>query len=96
MPSVHTLPDSSASPQVFAPWWRARPSGQAQPWRSAASMGLDPEPGTESLPGTERVGCARCVSGAGGVASPGTPDVVESAPVPRCSVRDHHPIPQEA
>jgi hypothetical protein len=47
------------------------------------SLGLDPDPAPdpESVPGAQ---------------APGTPTVVESAPVPRRPVRDRHPIPQEA
>lgn len=77
MSSVHTLPAPSSPAQVFAPW-RTRTPGQALPWRSLASLGLDPDPG------------------AGGGDAAGSPDVVESEPVPRHPVRDHHPMPQEA
>ncbi|MGW1675739.1 hypothetical protein [Streptomyces sp. NPDC002324] len=84
MSSVHTLRAPSSQAQVFAPW-RTRTPGQAQPWRSLMSLGLDPEPDPqpdpESVPGAQL---------------PGAPGVVESAPVPRRAVRDRHPIPQEA
>ncbi|MFF5359697.1 hypothetical protein ACFY4I_09870 [Streptomyces scabiei] len=82
MSSVHTLRAPSPQAQVFAPW-RTRTPGQAQPWRSLMSLGLDPDPDPdpESVPGAQ---------------APGAPDVVESAPVPRRPVRDRHPIPQEA
>lgn len=83
MSSVHTLPAPSPQAQVFAPW-RTRTPGQAQPWRSLMSLGLDPDPETESVPGARVPGV------------PDVPDVVESAPVPRRPVRDRHPIPQEA
>ncbi|WP_055529143.1 hypothetical protein [Streptomyces graminilatus] len=93
MSSAHTLTaPSSSSAQVFAPWRTRRP-GQALPWRSLASLGLDPEPGAETAPHAPG-GCR-----AGGAESPGSPNAVESAPAPRHpvrDVRDHHPIPQEA
>ncbi|MGW0828584.1 hypothetical protein [Streptomyces sp. NPDC002845] len=95
MPSVHTLPPPSSPAQVFVPWRTVTP-GQALPWRSLASLGLDPDPGAESVPGGQPVCRAQRVPGAADGESPGTPDVVESAPVPRRPVRDHHPIPQES
>ena len=54
MSSVSTLPSPSSPAQAFAPW-RARTPGRAQPWRSLASLGLDPDPepdpGAEGAPG---------------------------------------------
>ncbi|GAA3910409.1 hypothetical protein GCM10023084_73130 [Streptomyces lacrimifluminis] len=96
MSSAHTLTAPSPSAQVFAPW-RNRTPGQALPWRSLASLGLDPEPGAENTPGAQNV-VSHAPSGcrAGGGESPGSPNVVESAPVPRHPVRDHRPMPQEA
>jgi hypothetical protein len=90
MSSVHTLRAPSPQAPVFAPW-RTRTPGQAQPWRSLMSLGLDPDPAPDSDP--ESVPGAR---GLVSVQAPGAPDVVESAPVPRRPVRDRHPTPQEA
>ncbi|WP_282702183.1 hypothetical protein [Streptomyces sp. CC219B] len=90
MSSVHTLRAPSSPAQAHTPW-RTRTPGRAQPWRSLTSLGLDPEPeGAAGAPSLSRAPLA-----AGGEA-PHPPAVVESAPVPRRPVREHHPIPQEA
>ncbi|MGJ5828263.1 hypothetical protein [Streptomyces ossamyceticus] len=95
MSSVHTLRAPSSPAQAHTPW-RTRKPGQAQPWRSLTSLGLDPDP--EGVPGDPVLFRAPRVPlpGPADTEAPGTPDVVESAPVPRRPVRDHHPIPQEA
>ncbi|MDG5807862.1 hypothetical protein P9869_35500 [Streptomyces ossamyceticus] len=97
MSSVHTLRAPSSPAQAHTPW-RTRTPGQAQPWRSLTSLGLDPDP--EGAPGDPVLFRAQRVPvpvpGPAGGEAPGAPDVVESAPVPRRPVRDHHPIPQEA
>ncbi|MFJ7048388.1 hypothetical protein CTU88_05320 [Streptomyces sp. JV178] len=97
MSSVHTLRAPSSPAQAHTPW-RTRTPGQAQPWRSLTSLGLDPDPeGAPDDPVLFRAPrVPALVPGPAGVEAPGVPDVVESAPVPRRPVRDHHPIPQEA
>ncbi|NEA68848.1 hypothetical protein [Streptomyces sp. SID12488] len=95
MSSVHTLPAPSAPAQVFAPW-RTMTPGQALPWRSLASLGLDPDLDLAPDPGAENVPGAPGGCGADDGRSPGSSDVVESVPVPRHPVHDHHPMPQEA
>ncbi|MEV6593776.1 hypothetical protein [Streptomyces acidicola] len=76
---MKTLP--SAAP-AFAPWRDTTPS-QALPWRSLASLGLEPD-----------AGARRAAPAASGYR--GAPDVVESAPVPSRTASDHRPVRQEA
>ncbi|MER6092157.1 hypothetical protein [Streptomyces bluensis] len=77
--SVKSLPSPSSPAPVFAPWRDTSP-GQALPWRSLASLGLEPDAG------------ARRAAPAAVGGTRGAPDVVESAPVPSRTISGHRPV----
>ncbi|GGZ73159.1 hypothetical protein GCM10010344_45010 [Streptomyces bluensis] len=83
--SLKSLPSPSSPAPVFAPW-RDTSAGQALPWRSLASLGLEPDAGARrAAPAPAAVSGTRRA-----------PDVVESAPVPSRTISGHRPVRRQA